>query len=453
MDIVKELSKFIHPGRVSTAAAVISQHNHDASYHPAADPDVVVFPESTKEVSEILAFANQYGIPITPFGKGSSLEGHAIPYKGGISLDLGLMNELKTVGDKDGFIIAGAGLTQFKLNDALKKHGLFFSVDPGAEATLGGMAGTNASGSYTVKYGTMRDNILDMEVVLPSGEIIHTGSKALKSSSGLHLSGLFAGSEGTLGIITELTLRVYPIPEATVAARAVFHDFDEAVAAVVRLRTAGLDLARIEFVDAASVAHVNHFANTSYVEQPTIFFELNGEAEHLEHQLRRMGELLRPFNVVEFLAETDKAAQEHLWDARHNLAYYYIKGAPEKQMLVTDVCLPISELAEAILQARQAVDQSGLEAGIVGHVGDGNFHIIAMVDFADEREKAAAKQLHKAVVDYALAHDGTCTGEHGVGVGKKVYQPMEHGAAYDVMRTIKQAIDPRGIMNPGKLID
>ncbi|MFP7169997.1 FAD-binding oxidoreductase [Terribacillus halophilus] len=453
MDIVKELSKIVNPGRISTAAAVIGQHNHDASYHPEADPDAVVFPQNTEEVSAILSFANEYGIPVTPFGKGSSLEGHAIPYDGGISLDLGLMNDLKAIGDKDGYVVVGAGLTQFQLNDALKKHGLFFSVDPGAEATLGGMAGTNASGSYTVKYGTMRDNILDMEVVLPSGEIIHTGSKALKSSSGLHLTGIFTGSEGTLGIITELTLRVYPIPEATVAARAVFRDFEEAVTAVVRLRTAGLDLARIEFVDAPSVAHVNHFAKTAYIEQPTIFFELNGETEHLQHQLKRMEELLKPFEVVEFLAETDMGAQERLWDARHNLAYYYIQGAPTKQMLVTDVCLPISELAGAILHARRAVDESGLEAGIVGHVGDGNFHIIAMADFADASEVAAAKQLHEEIVDYALAHDGTCTGEHGVGVGKKRYQSKEHGAAYDLMRTIKQAIDPRAIMNPGKLID
>lgn len=453
MDIVKELSKLIHPGRISTAAAVISQHNHDASYHPAADPDVVIFPENAQEVSAVLSFANEHRIPVTPFGKGSSLEGHAIPYDGGISLDLGLMNDLKALSEEDGFVVVGAGLTQFQLNDALKKHKLFFSVDPGAEATLGGMAGTNASGSYTVKYGTMRDNILDMEVVLPSGEIIHTGSKAVKSSSGLHLSGLFAGSEGTLGIITELTLRVYPIPEANVAARAVFDDFEEAVAAVVRLRTAGLDLARIEFVDAASVAHVNRFANTSYIEQPTIFFELNGEVEHLQHQITRMEKLLEPFHVKEFLTETDLASQERLWDARHNLAYYYIQAAPTKRMLVTDVCLPISELAEAIMHARQAVDGSGLEAGIVGHVGDGNFHIIAMANFEDANEVTAAKQLHKEIVDYALDHDGTCTGEHGVGVGKKSYQPKEHGTAYELMRTIKQAIDPRGIMNPGKLID
>ncbi|SNZ17053.1 D-lactate dehydrogenase (cytochrome) [Terribacillus aidingensis] len=453
MDIVTELSKVIHSGRISTAASVISQHNHDASYHPAADPDVVVFPENTKEVSGILSFANKHGIPVTPFGKGSSLEGHAIPYNGGISLDLGLMNQLKTIEETDGYVVAGAGLTQFQLNDALKKHGLFFSVDPGAEAALGGMAGTNASGSYTVKYGTMRDNILDMEVVLPNGEIIHTGSKALKSSSGLHLSGLFAGSEGVLGVITELTLRVHPIPEATVAVRAVFHDFEEAVTAVVRLRTAGLDLARIEFVDAASVAHVNQFAHTTYKEQPTIFFELNGETEHLRHQIDRMEQLLKPFEVAEFLAETDPAAQERLWDARHNLAYYYIQAAPTKQMLVTDVCLPISKLSDAILHARQTIEESGLEAGIVGHVGDGNFHIIAMVDFHNPAEVSAAKQLHAAVVDYTLVNEGTCTGEHGVGVGKKKYQKLEHGAAYELMRTIKRAVDPRGIMNPGKLVD
>ncbi|WP_077305394.1 FAD-binding oxidoreductase [Terribacillus halophilus] len=453
MDIVKELGKLIHSGRVSTAASVISQHNQDASYHPAADPDVVVFPESTKEVSAILSFANEHGIPVTPFGKGSSLEGHAIPYNGGISLDLGLMNQLKTIEETDGYVVAGAGLTQFQLNDALKKHGLFFSVDPGAEAALGGMAGTNASGSYTVKYGTMRDNILDMEVVLPSGEIIHTGSKALKSSSGLHLSGLFAGSEGVLGVVTELTLRVYPIPEATVAARAVFHDFEEAVTAVVRLRTAGLDLARIEFVDAASVAHVNQFANTTYKEQPTIFFELNGEAVHLRQQMDRMEQLLKSFEVADFLAETDPAAQERLWDARHNLAYYYIQAAPTKQMLVTDVCLPISKLSDAILHARQSIEESGLEAGIVGHVGDGNFHIIAMVDFHNATEVSAAKQLHASVVDYALANEGTCTGEHGVGVGKKKYQELEHGTAYELMRTIKRAVDPHGIMNPGKLVD
>jgi D-lactate dehydrogenase (cytochrome) len=453
MDLVEALGKIIHSGRISTAASVISQHNHDASYHPAADPDVVVFPESTKEVSAILSFANEHSIPVTPFGKGSSLEGHAIPYNGGISLDLGLMNHLKTIEETDGYVVAGAGLTQFQLNDALKKHGLFFSVDPGAEAALGGMAGTNASGSYTVKYGTMRNNILDMEVVLPSGEIIHTGSKASKSSSGLHLSGLFAGSEGTLGVVTELTLRVHPIPEAIVAARAVFHDFEEAVTAVVRLRTAGLDLARIEFVDAASVAHVNQFAHTTYNEQPTIFFELNGETEHLRHQIDRMEQLLKSFEVAEFLTETDPAAQERLWDARHNLAYYYKQAAPTKQMLVTDVCLPISKLSEAILHARQTIEESGLEAGIVGHVGDGNFHIIAMVDFASTAEVAAAKKLHAAVVEYALANEGTCTGEHGVGVGKRKYQELEHGAAYKLMRTVKRAIDPRGIMNPGKLVD
>nr|WP_276531634.1 FAD-linked oxidase C-terminal domain-containing protein [Brevibacillus invocatus] len=439
--------------RVTTNPTVLEHHSHDESYHAPRLPEVVVFPQDAEEVSQIMKLANEKKIAVTPFGLGTSLEGHVIPYNGGISMDFSLMNQVLEVRPQDFLVRVQPGVTRTQLNKELKKHGLFFSVDPGADATVGGMAATNASGTTSVRYGVMRDNVRDLEVVLADGRIIHTGSMVAKSSSGYHLTGLFVGSEGTLGAFTELTLRVYGIPEATMAARASFPTVQDAVNTVVDILSAGIPVARIELVDERSIRQVNLFKETDYPESPTLFIEFHGSEQSLQHDIEFAQGIAGEHGCTQFLFETDSKARAQLWDARHNLAYAFVHKSPGKKMMVTDVCVPFSELAGAVVDARESIDRSGLDGAVLGHVGDGNYHVILMIDLDDKEEVARADKLNAHLVEYALQRGGTCTGEHGVGVGKAKYQRAEHGESLDVMKSFKQVLDPNGILNPGKIFE
>ncbi|WP_413363730.1 FAD-binding oxidoreductase [Lysinibacillus sp. 3P01SB] len=451
-EVVSALRSVIPESQVTINQTILEQHSMDESYHSASLPDIVVFPTTTEEVSSIMNIANQHKVPVVPFGRGTSLEGHVIPYDHGITIDFSLMNKIVEVREKDFLVKVQPGVTRSQLNKELKKYGLFFSVDPGADATLGGMAATNASGTTSVKYGTMRDQVRDLEVVLSDGTVIHTGNLAEKSSSGYHLNGLFVGSEGTLGCFTELTVRVYGIPEYVMAARASFETVNDAVEAVVSILQAGIPIARVELVDEISMKQVNLHSKTAYKEQPTLFLEFQGNEAGLRQDVEFMKEIVASHHCEGIEFETDNAARNQLWEARHNLAYAYVHGHPGKKLMVTDVCLPISELAGAIAHAREALNLLTLTGGIVGHVGDGNFHVLLMIDMNDVREIQKADEFNELIVMYALERGGTCTGEHGVGIGKQKYQEKEHGRALLVMEKIKQVLDPDGLLNPNKIV-
>ncbi|SER89750.1 FAD-binding oxidoreductase [Psychrobacillus sp. OK032] len=450
--VVETLKEFLEESQVSVNQTVRELHSKDESYHEVSLPDIVVFPKTADEVSQVMKVANNLKVAVVPFGRGSSLEGHVIPYDNGITIDFSLMDKILEVRQNDLLVKVQPGVTRTKLNKELKKYGLFFSVDPGADATLGGMAATNASGTTTVKYGVMRDQVRDLEVVLADGTIIHTGNLAAKSASGFHLNGLFVGSEGTLGCFTELTLKVYGIPEFTTAARAVFPTVKNAVEAVTSILQAGIPIARVELVDEESIRQVNRFSETNYAEKPTLFLEFDGNEAGLQQDVEFTKEIMEDHGCTEIQFETDNTARTKLWDARHNLAYAYIHGNVGKKMMVTDVCVPISELADAVIYARRELDAIGLIGGVLGHVGDGNFHALLMIDMNNLEEVAKADALNEKIVQYALERDGTCTGEHGVGVGKQKYQAAEHGAALQVMEKIKVALDPNNILNPNKIV-
>lgn len=451
MELLQELQAIIAKDRVTANQTILELHGKDESYHQVHSPDVVVFPNNTEEVSKIMLFAYEHDIPVTPFGLGSSLEGNAIPYHGGISLDFKHMNQILEVRAADFLVRVQPGVTKTQLNKELKKHGLFFSVDPGADATLGGMAGTNASGTTTVRYGGMRDQVRQLEVVLADGRVIRPGSLAAKSSAGYDLPGLFVGSEGTLGVFTELTLKVHGIPEETLAARASFPSVEDAIGAVVSILSAGIPIARVEFVDQQSMKQVNAYSQTVYAELPTLFLEFHGNKAGLKQDAVFTQEIVLDHGCQDFQFETDSKARARLWEARHNLAYAFIHGFPGKKLMTTDVCLPISELVGAVNDTRKALGTSELDGGIVGHVGDGNYHVALMIDLNNKEEVEKAHQLNEHIVYYALERGGTCTGEHGVGVGKRKYLQREHGESLGVMAAIKQALDPKGILNPGKI--
>jgi len=450
-ELLDRLKELLPENQVSINPTVLEQHSKDESYHRPNLPDVVVFPKNTDEVSRIMRFASERQIPVTPFGVGSSLEGHVIPYHGGISIDFQLMNQILEVRPQDFLVRAQPGVTRTQLNKELKKYGLFFPVDPGADATLGGMAATNASGTTSVHYGVMRDQVRDMEVVLADGRIIHTGSMTAKSSSGYSITGLFVGSEGTLGIFTELTIKVYGIPEATTAARAIFPSVDAAVDSVADIMSAGIQIARIELVDARSIQQVNLYNSTNYPEKPTLFMEFHGSEAGLQYDVEFAKKLAYDNQCEEFLFETDSKARNKLWEVRHNLAYAFVHKSPGKKMMVTDVVVPLSELGGAVHDARKAIDNIGLDGAVLGHVGDGNYHTIVMIDTNNLEEMEKAKKLNAHLVSYAHSRGGSCTGEHGVGVGKAMYQEKEHGEALQVMKLIKNTLDPKGILNPGKI--
>lgn len=451
-NIVEALSEHLEQDQISINQTIRELHGKDESYHSISLPDVVVFPRSATDVSNIMKTASRLKVPVVPFGRGTSLEGHVIPYENGITIDFSLMDKILEIRENDLLVKVQPGVTRTQLNKELKKYGLFFSVDPGADATLGGMAATNASGTTTVKYGVMRDQVRDLEVVLADGTIMHTGNLAAKSASGFHLNGLFVGSEGTLGCFTELTLKVYGIPEFTTAARATFPTVKNAVEAVTSILQAGIPIARVELVDESSIRQVNHFSETDYAEKPTLFLEFHGNEAGLTQDVEFTQEIVKDHGCDDIQFETDNTARTKLWDARHNLAYAYIHGNVGKKMMVTDVCVPISELADAVIFARQELDAIGLTGGLTGHVGDGNFHALLMIDMNNPEEVMKAQNYNEKIVLYALERKGTCTGEHGVGVGKQKYQAAEHGEALRIMEKIKVALDPLNILNPNKIV-
>ncbi|QEY22756.1 FAD-binding protein [Psychrobacillus sp. AK 1817] len=451
-NIVEALSEHLEQDQISINQTIRELHGKDESYHSISLPDVVVFPRSATDVSNIMKTASRLKVPVVPFGRGTSLEGHVIPYENGITIDFSLMDKILEIRENDLLVKVQPGVTRTQLNKELKKYGLFFSVDPGADATLGGMAATNASGTTTVKYGVMRDQVRDLEVVLADGTIMHTGNLAAKSASGFHLNGLFVGSEGTLGCFTELTLKVYGIPEFTTAARATFPTVKNAVEAVTSILQAGIPIARVELVDESSIRQVNHFSETDYAEKPTLFLEFHGNEAGLTQDVEFTQEIVKDYGCDDIQFETDNTARTKLWDARHNLAYAYIHGNVGKKMMVTDVCVPISELADAVIFARQELDAIGLTGGLTGHVGDGNFHALLMIDMNNPEEVLKAQNYNEKIVLYALERKGTCTGEHGVGVGKQKYQAAEHGEALRIMEKIKVALDPLNILNPNKIV-
>jgi len=429
----------------------LKQHGKDELHPTPRPPDVVVFPSSTEEISEILKFANAHKIPVTPFGVGSSLEGNAIPIKGGISIDLQMMNSIVDIRPQDFLVKVQPGVTKDQLNNDLKKHGMFFSVDTGADATIGGMVATNASGTTSVRYGVMEDQVRGLEVVLADGSIIKTGGMYSKSSSGYNLTKLFVGSEGTLGVFSEITLRIHGIPEYVVAARAEFSSINKAVNSANSILSAGVPVARMELVDDRAIKQVNKYCKTSYEETATLFLEFHGNEAGLNQDIEFTKEIIRTEYVV-FNFETDVKKRNMLWESRHNLAYAFLHDFPTKKMIITDVCLPLSELADAIIVAKKAIDTSGLDGAVLGHIGDGNFHTLVMVDPEDESEVKIADRVNKIIVEYALGREGTCTGEHGVGIEKRKYQWAEHGESIGVMKSVKKVMDPHGILNPGKLL-
>ena len=439
--------------RVSTTAAIREHHSHGESWHPPGVPDAVVFPTSTAEVRAVVAACTRARVPMVPFGMGSSLEGHVNAIHGGISIDLTRMTRMLRLSADDCDVTVEAGISRLTLDDRLRNTGLMFPIDPGADATLGGMAATRASGTTAVRYGTMRDNVLGLTVVLADGRIVTTGSRARKSSSGYDLTRLFVGSEGTLGVITELTLRLYGRPEAVRAAVCPFASMDDAARTVIETIQLGIPVARIEIVDEAQLRVVNAYSKTDYPIVPTLFFEFHGFSEAtVEEQIRAVEAVAREHGGREFQWAASPEARATLWKARHNAYYATVAARPGARAWTTDVCVPISRLAECLHETQEDIRATGIEAPLVGHAGDGNFHLIIMLNPDDAAELATVASFSERLVDRALRLGGTCSGEHGVGLGKQRYLAREHGEGLDVMRAIKQALDPLNLMNPGKLI-
>ena len=452
MDPLAELATVLPEGRIVAGGDDLDRHAGGVfTYHAPVSPDAVVYPQRCDEVIEILRFANDHRVPIVPFGQGSSLEAHTLPVHGGISLDLARMNQILEIRPKDFIARVRPGLTHGTLNAALADHRLHFPVDPGWDASLGGMAATNASGTNAVKYGVMRDQVLGLEVVLADGTVMRTGGMAMKSSAGYDLTGLFVGSEGTLGVFTELILLLYPVPERIVAARAVFPDIEAAGRAAVAMIRTGMGIGRVELVDARTIGAVNAYKDTDYTVAPTLFLEFSGSEAGVEDDVAAAREISAANGCSLFEVEADEAAREKLWEARHDAALAIRDLYPGMGMMSTDVCVPISDLPGALRHARDTIESRGLEGAILGHVGDGNYHAVFPVDPRDGADQERAETVNAEIVDYALQRGGTCTGEHGIGAGKTAYLRKEHGDSLPFMREIKRIADPNGIMNPGKI--
>jgi len=453
MLVVIDALKAIVGDRVTTSEAVREHHSHGESWHPAGLPEAVVFPMSTEEVAATVKLCATLRKPIVPFGMGSSLEGHVNAIHGGVSIDLTRMTRVLRLSPEDLDITVEAGLTRLKLDAHLKNTGLMFPIDPGADATIGGMTATRASGTTAVRYGTMRENVLGLTVVLADGRVIRTGGRARKSSSGFDLTRLFVGSEGTLGVITEVTLRLYGRPEAVRAAVCPFESMAGAANTVIQTIQLGIPVARIEIIDEAQLRVVNAYSKTNYPLAPTLFFEFHGISETaVEDQIRAVEEIAREHGAKGFKWAASLEDRNTLWQARHNAYYATVASRPGARAWTTDICVPISHLAECINETQADIAAAKVVAPLVGHAGDGNFHLIIMLDPDDKEEFATISRLSERLVERALKFGGTCSGEHGVGVGKLKYLEAEHGGALDVMRAIKRAIDPNNLMNPGKLI-
>jgi len=433
--------------------SVREQHGRDESFHASAPPEAVAFAECNEEVAEIVRICVQYQKPIIPFGTGTSLEGHVAALQGGVCLDVSGMNQVLEVNENDLDCRVQAGVTRKQLNQHLRNSGLFFPIDPGADASLGGMTATRASGTNAVRYGTMRENVLGLTVVTADGRISRTGTRARKSSAGYDLTRMFVGSEGTLGIITEVQLRLYGVPEAISAAVCSFETMEGAVNTTISTIQMGIPVARIELLDEVQVDAINRYADFDYALKPTLFFEFHGTEAWVREQAEMVKEISTEEGGSDFQWSTREQEKQKLWEARHNAYYAALAMRPGSKGWATDVCVPISRLADCILETRSDIEESGQVVPLVGHVGDGNFHLLFLIDPENEEEELKRYQpLNDRLVERALRMGGTCTGEHGIGSGKIKYMEAEHGDSLDLMRQIKQAFDPDNLMNPGKML-
>ncbi|MEX0503926.1 FAD-binding oxidoreductase [Alphaproteobacteria bacterium LSUCC0719] len=439
--------------RLTTGDSTRTAHSRDEAYTAPALPDAVVFPQDVDEVAAIITACARTGCPVVPFGIGTSLEGHVVPLHGGVSVDLGQMNRIIEIDERNLLAVVEPGVTRNQLNAALRDTGLMFTVDPGADATIGGMAATRASGTNAVRYGTMRETVMALQVVLPDGQIIETGTRARKSAAGYDLTHLFVGSEGTLGIITRLTVRLFGQPESIRAATCAFDNVEGAVEAVMDAMQAGLPMARIELLDEVQMRGMNLYnPDMNMPETPHLFLEFHGSTQGTAEQVETFAAIAAEHGGAELVWATHTEDRNRLWKARHE-AYYAAKAlVPGAEGFVTDCCVPVSRLAEAIRRARQEIDRSGLVAPILGHVGDGNFHLVILIRPDQPTDLARAHDLAETLNLMSIELGGTMTGEHGVGLGKKKYMQAEHGDAYALMGVIKRAIDPANIMNPGKMV-
>ncbi|MBW5435713.1 FAD-binding protein [Bradyrhizobium canariense] len=437
--------------RVTTSQAVLEQHSHGEGLPAVAVPDLVVFPESNEEVALVLALCNAHRVAVTPFGAGSSLEGQVVALAGGVSLDMSRFNKMLDVSPESLDCRVQAGVTREALNAQIRDTGLFFPVDPGANASIGGMASTRASGTNAVRYGTMRENILGLTVVTPAGHIVRTGSRARKSAAGLDLTHLYVGSEGTLGVITEIQLKLYGLPEATIAAVCQFVSLEGAVAAVVTALQSNLKMARIELLDEVQMRAAINYSKLDYAEAPTLFLEFHGSPNGVREDAEMMQAITAEHGGGAFDFAERAEDRSRLWKARHN-SYQAVRAlSPGKSNMGTDACVPISALPACLLQTKADIVASGLTAPIVGHVGDGNFHLGILFDPNDAEETERAEALAFRTARRAIAMGGTCSGEHGVGLHKLVHMQTEHGEGVALMQAVKNALDPNGIMNPGKM--
>jgi D-lactate dehydrogenase (cytochrome) len=438
--------------RLTTAMAIRDRHGHDESYHAGFPPDAVAFARTTEEVAEIVKICARHGVPVIPFGTGTSLEGHVAALHGGITIDLTQMDRILRVSPDDMDVTVEAGVTRKRLNEHLRDTGLFFPIDPGADASLGGMTATRASGTNAVRYGTMRENVLGLTVVLADGRVIRTARRSRKSAAGYDLTRLFVGSEGTLGVITEVTVRLYGIPEAISAAVVSFPTIEDAVKVVIETIQSSIPVARIELLDEVQMDACNRYSKLNYAVLPTLFFEFHGTTRGAAEQAEQVGEIAAGHGGGDFQWATKPEERSKLWQARHDAYYAAIALRPGCKGWPTDVCVPISRLAECISETKQDLATATITAALVGHVGDGNFHLVYLIDPDKPEEIAEAGALNDRMVARALAMEGTCTGEHGVGYGKIGFMLAEHGEAISVMRQIKLALDPANLMNPGKML-
>ena len=444
--------KILLGDRLSLSPSDLNLHGQSESHFITTPPDAVAYPTTTTEVQAIVNICRAHGCPMIGWGTGTSLEGHTLAVRGGVSVDFSRMTAVLNVSPEDMTVRIQPGLTRQALNEELRTTGLFFPVDPGANASLGGMAATRASGTTAVRYGTMRDNVLGLEVVMANGEAVRTGTEARKTASGYDLTGLFVGSEGTLGLITELTLRLQGQPEAVSAAVCSFDTIDAAVATVIDTIQMGLPMARIEFIDAATVSAVNAYSNAGLPELPHLLVEFHGSTTSVAEQSETFGQLVGEHNGRDFRWATKTEDRNALWNMRHTAYYAVLASRKGARALVTDICVPISKLALAVEKTSAEIADSIIPGPIMGHVGDGNFHAVLMIDPDSPEELKAAKSLSAKMVDRALEMGGTVTGEHGIGVGKLEYMAREHGQGWAIMSSIKRALDPDDLMNPGKLI-
>jgi D-lactate dehydrogenase (cytochrome) len=438
--------------RVTVSAGISEHHGKDESYFPYAPPDAVVFPESTEEVRDIVNICRRHRVPMIPYGVGTSLEGHILAIRGGVCIDMGRMNQVLAVHEEDLDAVVQAGVTRKQLNEFIKHTGLFFPIDPGADATLGGMAATRASGTNAVRYGTMRENVLSLKVVLADGRVIQTSRRAKKSSAGYDLTRLFVGSEGTLGIITEVTVKLHPVQAAMSAAVCAFSSVKGAADTVIQTLQSGIPIARSELLCATTMRALNRHNKTSHRETPTLLLEFHGTEAAVVEQAQMVQEIARENGGLDFQWATKPEERTKLWEARHHAYFACLQLKPGSRAISTDVCVPISRLAECIVETTKDIEKASMPVPLFGHVGDGNFHLVILIDPDSKSDMEEAKALNRRVVQRALAMEGTCTGEHGVGIGKQAYLLEELGEAVDLMRDLKRVFDPENLLNPGKVV-